>query len=130
MNVLQESFFNSIPVGFLGNLTSQNVYKKLNISVWQQDGTYVVRALLPGIAKEDVCVDVKDQELFIEGKQRPYIPEGAKVMLFGEQLSVFRQSLIFPVDADLTNVNAKMSDGVLTLIIGKKASSEQKIVIT
>lgn len=130
MNVLQESLFNSIPIGFLGNFNSQKMYKKVNISAWEQEGSYVVRALLPGITKEDVSVDVKDQELFIEAKQKPYIPEGAKVLLVTEPLNVFQQTLVLPAGADLTNVTAKMNDGVLTLIVGKKSNSEQKIVIT
>lgn len=76
------------------------------------DGRYSVELSVPGYTKSDLTITVADdRSLEVAGE--------TSTKKRGTQR--FRQSVLLPEDADLDDIAASVSDGILSIDIGKKA---------
>jgi HSP20 family protein len=97
--------------------------RSLPVNVREEDNTYVLTALVPGISVEDLEIKVLDDTVTIEGKfaedQNTYLmrelPRGA-----------FYRSLQFPTALDADKSDAAVKDGLLTLRIARAESATPK----
>ncbi|KAJ3233647.1 hypothetical protein HDU81_002090 [Chytriomyces hyalinus] len=87
---------------------------------------YLVHADLPGIPKEMVQISVKDDVLTLSGEraQQREEKDDHKYIIERSQ-GKFSRSLRLPRDANVENVKATMENGVLQLVVGKKANMEE-----
>lgn len=91
-----------------------------NVDIYEVDRGVVIAVDLPGVNKEDVSVEVKDNVLAISGERQPVpIPEGAdyyrQERLFGHFFRTFTlHALVLP-----ESIKAKFNKGVLTVEIPK-----------
>ena len=93
------------------------------IDVAEDEAAYRVAATLPGVKKEDIQVSVDQNEVTIgaEIKREADVKEGERVLrserFFGKTTRVFTLGQ----DIDEAAVQAKYADGVLSLVLPKKA---------
>lgn len=86
------------------------------IEIHQQHNELVVRADLPGMKKEDIHIDVTDQDMTISGERRQQ-QESQKEGLYRSERSYgsFCRTIALPEGAMTDQANATFKDGVLEI---------------
>lgn len=88
---------------------------------------FVVRADLPGVEEKNVDVSIHNGVLTITGaRQAEERKEGESFYLYERQFGSFSRSFALPDTADAERIDAKLTDGVLELSIGKRAEAKPR----
>ncbi len=86
------------------------------------EGGYRIRIELPGVAEKDVRVSVQDGVVTVRGEKQSSREEKGETWYFSErEYGSFSRSFRLPPDADAAAVTADLTDGLLTVSIGKKS---------
>ena len=95
------------------------------IDIYEDKKTITLLADMPGIDKDGVHIDLKEDQLTIEGKV--VLSEEKETLLHKEYEigNYFRQFTLSDV-IDREKITAKMSDGILTLTLPKAEKAEPK----
>jgi len=95
------------------------------VDICESDGTYLFKADLPGMHKEDVSVSIAEDMLTIQGERKRENEETRPHFHRVERsYGSFSRSFSLPEDADLSTVHAHCENGELTVSIAKKAGAE------
>jgi HSP20 family protein len=91
--------------------------------VIENEKEFVVEAMLAGVKKEDVLVDVNERRLSIEAvrKEVKDLKYNRKESFTGK----YKRSFVLPDIADADNITATLEDGVLTVTIPKLGEPKQ-----
>ena len=107
---------------------ASNNERTLGVNVREEEEAYVLSALVPGLKAEDVNIQVLEDVLHIEGE---YKVEDTEYLMQELPRGSFKRTLRLPADIDADHVEAKITDGVLTLRLPKAESARpKKITIT
>jgi len=96
------------------------------VNTREADDAYYVEVDLPGVKKEDISIDVKDNVLTISGERK--VEEERKEDEFYRVESFygkFERSFSLPEDVDADKIEAEAKDGVLTVKIPKAQSVDK-----
>ena len=109
--------------------------RTLGVNVREEDEAYVLSALVPGLKAEDLNIQVLEDVLHIEGEYKRSSPvdkaDETEYLLKELPHGSFKRTLRLPADIDANHVEAKITDGVLTLRLPKAESARpKKIKIT
>ena len=100
----------------------------------REDGDrLVVEAEMPGFKKEDVDITLENQTLTISGERREEKKDQkeAGYLLNERRYSRFLRSFTLPPTVNDQTVNAKLSDGVLTITLNKREETKpRKIAVS
>jgi HSP20 family protein len=102
------------------------------IEVTERDGKVVVRADLPGMSKDDVHAEVRDNMLILEGERRQERKEDREGTFITERTyGRFYRSIPLPEGVNPDSARATFKDGVLELTLDapKRESRGRKIDI-
>jgi HSP20 family protein len=95
------------------------------VDICESDGTYLFKADLPGMNKEDVSVSIAEDMITIQGERKRESEENRPHFHRVERsYGSFSRSFSLPEDADLKTVHAHCENGELTVSIAKKAGAE------
>lgn len=93
----------------------------------EKEKSLVVHAELPGVAKEDVEVSLKNNILTIHGtKKKEAKKEEEQYLWIERSYGEFSRSIKLPDHIDAENIEASYKDGVLELNIPKAESAQPK----
>jgi HSP20 family protein len=95
----------------------------LNVNVRDEDDTFVLRALVPGLKAENLNIQVLEDVVRIEGE---YQTNEEEYLLNELPSGSFQRVLRMPAEIDADKVEAKISDGILTLRLPKAESARPK----
>lgn len=115
------------PVAFEGQPQMQ-----IKMDLKENDGAYTVHADIPGVKKEDIHVSIEGNRVSIsaETKVEKEEKEGEKVLRSERYVGKVARSFTLGQDVDEAKAQAKYSDGVLELVLPKKAAnSARKLTI-
>jgi HSP20 family protein len=98
-------------------------YHSLKVNVHEEDDAYVLSALVPGLKAENLNIQVLENVVSIEGE---YHSEEAEYLLNELPCGNFRRALRMPAEIQADKVEAKITDGVLTLSLPKAESAKPK----
>jgi len=101
----------------------ENNQHTLSVNVREEDEAYVLSALVPGLKSEDVNIQVLDDVLRIEGE---YKQDETQYLMQELPSGSFTRTLRLPAAIDADSVEAKITDGVLTLRLPKAESARPK----
>jgi len=108
----------------------ENRDQTLGINVREEEETYVLSALVPGMQADELNIQVLDNVVRIEGE---YKRNGSMDQAEEENYLVrelpsgsFNRTLRLPVPIDAEHVEANITDGVLTLKLPKAESARPK----
>lgn len=88
------------------------------------DAAYEITVELPGVAAEDIDVSVHDGTLVIKGEKRSSREEEGRSYFFSERTyGTFLRSFRLPGDSDADRIAADHRDGVLTILVPKRATT-------
>jgi HSP20 family protein len=89
-----------------------------SLDVLERDGKLHVRVDAPGVAKEDLHVEVNGGRLTISGERKSEeTSEGDRFWHFERSFGSFRRTLTLPRGVDESSVEANYNDGVLEVVI-------------
>ena len=116
-------FVRPFPVPAVGEL-------QMKIDVKEDDKSYTVKADIPGVKKEDIKVDIDGDlvTLKAEAKQEKEEKRGEKVIHSERSYGMVSRSFTLPTDVDEKAAKAEYKDGVLNLVLPKKANGSAKRV--
>jgi HSP20 family protein len=90
------------------------------VNVWQGDAAAAVTAELPGVDAADIDISVKDDVLTLSGERRmPELPEGAVWHRRERGFGRFTRAVRLPFRVDPDKVEARFTDGVLRIAVGR-----------
>jgi len=95
----------------------------LNVNVRDEEDTFVLSALVPGLKADDLNIQVLEDVVRIEGEYRTNEED---YLLRELPSGSFRRVLRMPTEIDGDKVEAKIIDGVLTLRLPKAESARPK----
>lgn len=101
---------------------------RMKIDVKEDDKSYTIRADIPGVKKEDIHVDVEGNQVSLraEAKQEKEEKKGEKVIYSERSYGMVSRSFSLPSDVDAQGCKAEYKDGVLNLMLPKKAGAETR----
>ena len=92
------------------------------VDISENDGQYLVKADIPGVAKEDIKITVDNDVLTIQGERKQEQEEENKHFHRVERFyGSFIRSFTLPDDADAAALKAAAQEGQLTVTIPKKS---------
>ena len=95
----------------------------LNVNVRDEEDTFVLSALVPGLKADDLNIQVLDDVVRIEGEFKA----GDEEYLLRELPNgSFQRTLRMPSEIDANKVEARIAEGVLTLRLPKAESARPK----
>jgi len=115
------------PVRFEGQAEMQ-----IKMDVSEDDKAYKVHAVIPGVKKEDIHVDIDGNQVSIsaEMKNEGEVKEGEKLLRSELYYGSVSRAFSLAQDVDEGSAHAKYTDGVLELTLPKKkAVSARKLII-
>lgn len=87
---------------------------------------YEISVELPGVAKDDIHVEVHGDMVTVQGEKRFQRESKGRTYFFSERAyGAFQRTFRLPPDADHGAISASHVDGVLTLKIGKRDASDR-----
>ncbi len=95
----------------------------LSVNVHEEDDAFVLSALVPGLKAEDLNIQVLEDVVKIEGE---YKPAEAEYLIQELPAGAFQRSLRLSTPIDAEQVEAKITDGVLTLRLPKAESARPR----
>ena len=117
-------YLQSFPAGRTSRrLYSQPRERALGVNIREEDEAYILSALVPGLKAEDLNIQVLEDVVSIEGE---YKADEAEYLLSELPSGAFRRSLRLPAPIQADKIEAKISEGVLTLSLPKAESARPK----
>lgn len=101
-----------------GGVAGGEVFPPLNISE-DSDNIYV-RAEVPGISPEHFSISVEGETLIIKGERETYDTD-QKISYHRQEIDCgrFSRAVTLPTKVEVEKVDAKTTDGILTIILPK-----------
>ncbi len=101
---------------------------QIKMDVKEDDKCYTVHADIPGARKEDIHVTIDGNQVSIsaEAKQEKEVKEGEKILRSERYFGRVARSFSVASEIDEDASQAKYADGVLELVLPKKAASSAR----
>ncbi|NIP31518.1 MAG: Hsp20 family protein [Candidatus Dadabacteria bacterium] len=97
------------------------------INVAENEKSYVVTAEVPGVDKDKIDIDIKDNTLTIKGeKSFEKKEEKENYLRIERSYGKFQRSFYLDENVDREKIDAKYKDGVLEIILPKKEEATPK----
>ena len=99
------------------------------IDVTESEDSYSIAAELPGVRKEDLSIELHEGVLNIRGEKRSARDEEKERGRWLERsFGAFQRAITLPKDADPERVDAGFADGVLSVVVHKRAEARPRTV--
>jgi len=98
-----------------------------SLDIKETEDKYLVSVEVPGVAKEDVDIQIDGNRLTIHGvKKQEKKEEKENYRCVERHYGSFERTLSLPQDANVDDINASFKDGVLSIDIKRKAANTAK----
>ncbi len=103
---------------------------KIPVDIIESDQGFLVKSYLPGFSKEEINVSVKDNLLTIKAEttKKKYNDNDILHMQEIATSNKVNRSFYIPSTCDVENLRAKLSHGILNLIIPKRINNSPKTI--
>ena len=101
------------------------------VDIYETDDALVLTAMLPGVSKEDVSIEVHNNTLMLRGERKPASAVSDERYYRRECVyGPFQRSFVLPAIVDQNQVQATYHDGILELRLPKsEAAKPRRIAI-
>lgn len=110
-----DRLFRSLSAG----LPAERVLRPV-VNVWVEDSTVKVSAELPGVAADDVEIEVLGDELHLKGERRSDHEDGTRVHRAERFFGAFERVIRLPFEVESEGVEARLENGVLTVDLPRR----------
>lgn len=88
------------------------------MEVEYRDDSIVITAELPGLAMEDIKLEIIGNVLIVQGERRPdRAPPGRAFRRSERRYGYFYREIVLPANADFDHVNAEFDNGILRITV-------------
>lgn len=99
------------------------------VDVSETDGSFVIKAEIPEVRKEDVKVTVENGMLTLQGERRQEKEEkGRRFHRIERSYGSFVRSFDLPANVDASKIKADFKDGMLCVELPKTEKAESKAI--
>jgi HSP20 family protein len=98
------------------------------INIFQQNDDFIAIVELPGVQKEDIDIQVKENTIRISGRKNLSFDEGSSIHRRERVRGDFDRTLSVPIRIEPDAVTAEYRNGVLALFIPRAASDKPRAV--
>lgn len=116
-----EDFFNDFP--------AVSVKNDIKLDIRETEQEFIVDAELPGMKKENIKVDVEDNQLVISASIEENSDQEKENYIHRERRYSSISRMVYLPNIDQDAIKAKYSDGILSLNIPKKEIEDKKKAI-
>src|SRR3989338_6249341 len=100
---------------------------QLTVDVYQTKDDVVIQTIVAGVKSDDIDITIANDKVTIEGERKKPVDVPVEDYFYQEcYWGPFSRSIVLPVDVDMDNVDAKLKDGILTVILPKAAKAKVK----
>ncbi len=100
-----------------------------NVDIAEQESSYVLRADLPGMKKNDIKVEVENGVLTISGEKRDErSTERDRYSHYERSYGRFSRTFYLPEHVDQNGIEARYTDGVLELEMKKAEKAKPRAI--
>jgi len=101
---------------------------RLKVEVAEQEGAFKVLAEIPGVKKDDIQVTIDGDQVSIsaEAKQEQDVKDGERVVHSERYYGKVSRTFRLGYEVDEAKAQAKYTDGVLELVLPKKANTSHR----
>jgi HSP20 family protein len=97
------------------------------VDIYETDEALILQAELPGISKDEVSVELKDNTLVLRGeRKRTHEVNEDRYQRMERTYGAFQRSFVLPTTVDQNRVMASFKDGVLELKLPKAEAAKPK----
>jgi HSP20 family protein len=117
---------------FLGNALTRGAPSYTPaVDVVEKDGHYLLKAEVPGLAPEDIQVEVDQNVLSLKGERKyEHEEENAGYRRVERRYGSFVRSFVLPDGTNADSIEAKVENGILTISIPKvQAAAPRKVEV-
>jgi HSP20 family protein len=105
--------------------TAAGVFPMMNVT--EDKDNYYVRAELPGIKADELAIDITANTFSITGERKLAVEsEKAQYHRREREAGTFNRIVTLPAEIDAEKVEARCTDGVLTVILPKAEAAKPK----
>lgn len=98
------------------------------INVFRQGDDFVAITELPGITRDDVDIQVKENQLRISGGKKIEYGDGASIHRRERIAGRFDRTIALPMEIDPDKVRAEYRDGILALFLPQAERTKPKSI--
>lgn len=93
----------------------------------ETESSYLINFDLPGVRKEDIHIDLRDNQLVLSGERRDEREEQERNRrLWERSYGSFTRTFMLPTGIDPDQVEANYEDGVLCISVPKSESTKSR----
>lgn len=130
---LDENFNDFLNGFFVHPLSFENPGSSADfkVDIKENKNAYTLRADIPGVKKEDIKITIEGNQVLItaETKQDKEVKDGEYLLRSERYYGKIARSFQLASEIDEAAAEAKLNDGVLELVLPKKAVSSAKTLI-
>jgi len=117
-----EDFFD-FDIALFDNLQPKSSFPKVNVV--ESDDAYEVDVAIAGFDKDDIKLELKDNDLFIQGsKQEDQHDENKRFLRREISSRAFKRVVRLPSKIDLDSIKAEYKNGIIKVMINKAKEEE------
>ena len=113
---------------------SERIFNRLpTVDVEETEKAYKLEAELPGFDEKDINIRLDGQNLTIESRKEDEKKEDKSAvdrnyLLRERRVSSFSRSFKLPENADPEGISASFKNGILSLLINKRAEAQSRVI--
>ena len=96
------------------------------IDIYETDAGLLLRADLPGVSLDTLELQVQDNKLTLFGHMEPCVPENARLLHQEFETGDFLRSFILSDEVDHERISAKLTNGVLEVLLPQAPKTEAR----
>lgn len=104
----------------------QDVFLRPAVDIYEDGNGITLKADLPGVSRDRLDIRVDGNNLAIEGQAAIEMPEGMESLYADVSHTRFRRSFALSKELEAEKISAEMKDGVLTLLLPKRAELQPR----
>jgi HSP20 family protein len=128
-DIFQNNLDNMLQEILIGQPITDRESKTANINISENEDTYQINVVMPGIEKENISLSLDNNTLIIHGKINADKSENQQRLRTEFLLKNYQRKLNLPKDAEHKSISANLKNGILEITINKKVKMKPKNII-
>jgi HSP20 family protein len=109
-----------------GSTAGVGAYPPINI--FEQGDDFVAVIELPGVGKDDLQIEAKENTIRISGTKAVTYDQNVSMHRRERRFGLFDRTIALPVEVDVDHIRAEYNEGVLSLFIPRSASAKPRTI--
>ena len=119
-NMMDDFFNDAWPVGIGRNLMNDT----FKVDVQESDAAYTIEAEMPGINRDEINLSLDDDRLTVSVQRNEEVKNDKDNYIHRERKFSSMQRSIFLNGADYEGIDAKLENGVLSVVVPKRTKPD------